>query len=107
MGRPPREAWDDYNRYLSDKKANEKEVWVVSCGIRKRIQAQDIRVGNIVWLRENDEVPCDLVLIGTSESQGACFVETAALDGETDLKTRVIPTACAGLASELLYKIKA
>lgn len=40
-----------------------------------QIQAQDIRVGNIVWLRENEEVPCDLVLIGTSDTQGLCYVE--------------------------------
>ncbi|XP_020594003.1 phospholipid-transporting ATPase 2 isoform X5 [Phalaenopsis equestris] len=101
-----KEAWDDYNRYLSDKKANEKKVWVVKEGIRNQIEAQDIHVGKIVWLRENDEVPCDLVLIGTSDPQGICFVETAALDGETDLKTRVIPSACVGLASEQLHKIK-
>ncbi|KAI8006822.1 Phospholipid-transporting ATPase 2 [Camellia lanceoleosa] len=95
-----KEGWDDYNRYLSDKKANEKEVWVVKQGIRKPVQAQDIRVGNIVWLRENDEVPCDLVLIGTSDPK------TSALDGETDLKTRVIPSACVGIDFELLHKIK-
>jgi len=40
-----------------------------------QIQAQDIYVGNIVWLRENDEVPCDLVLVGTSDPQGVCYVE--------------------------------
>eukprot|EP00268_Persea_americana_P027236 TRINITY_DN2667_c0_g1_i2.p1 TRINITY_DN2667_c0_g1~~TRINITY_DN2667_c0_g1_i2.p1 ORF type:complete len:1108 (+),score=144.64 TRINITY_DN2667_c0_g1_i2:417-3740(+) len=101
-----KEAWDDYNRYLSDKQANEKEIWVVKNGIKKQIRSQDIRVGNIVWLRENDEVPCDLVLIGTSDPQGICYVETAALDGETDLKTRIIPSACIGLAPELLHKIK-
>lgn len=33
-----KEAWDDYNRYLSDKQANEKEVWVVKAGIRKQVQ---------------------------------------------------------------------
>ncbi|XP_028807852.1 phospholipid-transporting ATPase 2 [Neltuma alba] len=101
-----KEAWDDYNRYLSDKKANEKEVWVVSKGIKKHIQAQDIHVGTIVWLRENDEVPCDLVLIGTSDPQGLCYIETSALDGETDLKTRIIPSACMGIDVELLHKIK-
>ncbi|XP_057852337.2 phospholipid-transporting ATPase 2 isoform X2 [Cryptomeria japonica] len=101
-----KEAWDDYNRYLSDKQANEKKVWVVKKGIKKHIQAQEIRIGDIVWLRENDEVPCDLVLLGTSESQGTCFVETAALDGETDLKTRVIPPPCSGLTPDLLHKIK-
>ncbi|KAI8010568.1 Phospholipid-transporting ATPase 2 [Camellia lanceoleosa] len=101
-----KEAWDDYNRYLSDKKANEKQVWIVNQGIRKHIQAQDIRVGNIVWLRENDEVPCDVVLIGASDPQGLCYVETTALDGETDLKTRVIPSACMGIDFELLHKIK-
>ncbi|CAH9087283.1 unnamed protein product [Cuscuta epithymum] len=101
-----KEAWDDYNRYLSDKKANEKEVWVVRHGIKKHIQAQHIHVGNIVWLRENDEVPCDLILIGTSDPQGLCYVETSALDGETDLKTRAVAPACLGIDSELLHRIK-
>ena len=35
-----KEAWDDYNRYLSDKKANEKEVWVVRQGIKKHVREQ-------------------------------------------------------------------
>ncbi|GLJ45839.1 hypothetical protein SUGI_0964970 [Cryptomeria japonica] len=94
------------SKYLSDKQANEKKVWVVKKGIKKHVQAQEIRIGDIVWLHENDEVPCDLVLLGTCESQGTCFVETAALDGETDLKTKVIPPPCSGLTPDLLHKIK-
>ncbi|XP_018814864.1 phospholipid-transporting ATPase 2-like isoform X2 [Juglans regia] len=101
-----KEAWDDYNRYISDKKANEKEVWVVRQGIRKLVRAQNIQVGNILWIQENDELPCDLVLLGTSDPQGVCYIETAALDGETDLKTRIIPPVCMGIDYELLHKIK-
>lgn len=32
-----KEAWDDYNRYLSDTKANEKEVWIVRQGVRNLV----------------------------------------------------------------------
>lgn len=34
------------------------------------------------------------------------YMQTAALDGETDLKTRVIPSACVGIDLELLHKMK-
>lgn len=34
------------------------------------------------------------------------FWQTAALDGETDLKTRLTPSACMGIDLELLHKIK-
>ncbi|XP_066348308.1 phospholipid-transporting ATPase 2-like isoform X1 [Miscanthus floridulus] len=101
-----KEAWDDYNRYLSDKKANERKIWLVKDGIHRQIKAQEIHVGDVVWLHENDEIPCDLVLIGTSDPQGICYVETAALDGETDLKTRIIPTISANLSVEQLGKVK-
>ncbi|CAN6248203.1 unnamed protein product [Urochloa humidicola] len=101
-----KEAWDDYNRYLSDKKANERKVWLVKDGTRKQIKAQEIHLGDIVWLHENDEIPCDLVLIGTSDPQGICYVETSALDGETDLKTRIVPPISANLAVEQLEKVK-
>lgn len=32
-----KEGWDDYCRYVSDKKANEKEVWVVRQGSKKLV----------------------------------------------------------------------
>ncbi|KAL2651991.1 hypothetical protein R1flu_020119 [Riccia fluitans] len=101
-----KEAWDDYGRYQLDKLANERSIWVLKKGIKTRIQAQDIQVGDILWLRDKDEVPCDMVLLGTSEPGGICFVETSAIDGETDLKTRVVPPPCIGLTSDLLHKIK-
>lgn len=49
---------------------------------------EDLNVGDIVMLRNNDEVPADLVICSTSEEDGSCYVETRNLDGEINLKTR-------------------
>ena len=37
-------------------------------------------------VKENETFPADLVLLSTSSSSGKCFVMTANLDGETNLK---------------------
>lgn len=52
------------------------------------IKSHSIRVGDIVMVKCDEEIPCDMVLISTSSSNGQCHVTTANLDGETNLKTR-------------------
>lgn len=47
-----------------------------------------VRVGDIIRVRSDVEVPADLVVLSTSDSDGACYVETKNLDGETNLKVR-------------------
>ncbi|ODV95683.1 hypothetical protein PACTADRAFT_43115 [Pachysolen tannophilus NRRL Y-2460] len=50
---------------------------------------KDIYVGDFVRIRNNEEVPADIVIISTSDSEnGTCFVETKNLDGESNLKVR-------------------
>ena len=34
----------------------------------------------------NDEIPCDIVLLSSSDIRGECYITTANLDGETNLK---------------------
>ena len=49
-------------------------------------QSENIAVGDIVRVRRDEQFPADLVIISTSSSSGKCFVMTANLDGETNLK---------------------
>uniref|UniRef100_A0A0G4H3R3 P-type phospholipid transporter n=1 Tax=Chromera velia CCMP2878 TaxID=1169474 RepID=A0A0G4H3R3_9ALVE len=46
----------------------------------------DLEVGDILRMSNEEEIPADLVVLSTSNPEGECFVNTAALDGETNLK---------------------
>ena len=45
-------------------------------------------VGDFVFLRNNDNIPADIIIISTSEPDSTCYVETKNLDGETNLKIK-------------------
>ncbi|KAI8100209.1 uncharacterized protein BX664DRAFT_355545 [Halteromyces radiatus] len=52
------------------------------------IQWQDVKVGDYVMLRNDDDVPADMVVLSSSEKDSICCIETQNLDGETNLKIR-------------------
>ncbi|GLA93417.1 hypothetical protein AtubIFM61612_010613 [Aspergillus tubingensis] len=54
----------------------------------KRDFWKNIQVGDFVRLYNGDQIPADVVLLSTSDPDGACYVETKSLDGETNLKVR-------------------
>jgi len=49
---------------------------------------KNVRVGDFILVRSDDQIPADIVVLATSDSDGACYVETKNLDGETNLKVR-------------------
>lgn len=49
---------------------------------------KNVKVGDIVRIHNNDEIPADVILLSTSDEDGACYLETKNLDGETNLKVR-------------------
>ena len=49
---------------------------------------KNVRVGDFILIRSDDQIPADIVVLATSDSDGACYVETKNLDGETNLKVR-------------------
>jgi len=54
----------------------------------KRTSWEDVRVGDVVKLFNEESFPADILICSTSEDENVCFVETKNLDGETNLKSR-------------------
>lgn len=49
---------------------------------------EDVHVGDIVKVYNNEEIPADIVICATSEEDHSCYIETKNLDGEINLKSR-------------------
>lgn len=49
---------------------------------------KSVQVGDFVRIYNEDQIPADIVILSTSDPDGACYVETKNLDGETNLKVR-------------------
>ena len=47
---------------------------------------KDVKVGDIVEVTADQPFPCDLALLYSKTEDGICYITTANLDGETNLK---------------------
>ena len=53
---------------------------------------EDLHVGNIVRVRVDQTVPADILLLSSQSAENTCYLDTAAIDGETNLKQKSIPS---------------
>ncbi|KAJ5772949.1 hypothetical protein N7457_007845 [Penicillium paradoxum] len=98
-----KEGFDDWRRYRLDKEENNRDAWVLRPGHGTmqdgasiisnaqdwvRIKWDEIRVGDVLKLERDQPIPADIALIHASGPNGVAYIETMALDGETNLKNK-------------------
>jgi|MDSY01.2.fsa_nt_gb magnesium-transporting ATPase (P-type) len=93
-----REGMEDYARYQHDEELNNKLTNVRSPGSTTFAPTKwkDVKVGDLIQLEDRDWIPGDVLLL-TSSAEGAAFIDTMDLDGETNLKRRSSPKITAKL----------
>ncbi|CAO2614404.1 Phospholipid-transporting ATPase VA [Lemmus lemmus] len=97
-----KDLWEDYSRHRSDHEINNLGCLVYSREEKKYVNRywKEIRVGDFVHLRCNEIIPADILLLSSSDPDGLCHIETANLDGETNLKRRQVVRGFSELVSE-------
>uniref|UniRef100_A0A8D1LCR0 Phospholipid-transporting ATPase n=1 Tax=Sus scrofa TaxID=9823 RepID=A0A8D1LCR0_PIG len=60
----------------------------IQSSLSYRIKWMDIQVGDIIKLENNQAVTADILLLSSSEPYSLTYIETAELDGETNLKVK-------------------
>ncbi|XP_040349815.1 phospholipid-transporting ATPase VA isoform X2 [Herpailurus yagouaroundi] len=97
-----KDLWEDYSRHRSDHEINHLGCLVYSREEKQYVNRfwKEIRVGDFVRLRCNEIIPADILLLSSSDPDGLCHIETANLDGETNLKRRQVVRGFSELVSE-------
>ncbi|CAA6654512.1 unnamed protein product [Spirodela intermedia] len=85
---PSSDGYEDWRRHRADRIENNRTAYVLSDGEFRPKLWKDVRVGEIIRVRSNESLPCDMVLLSTSDPTGVAYVQTINLDGESNLKTR-------------------
>ncbi|XP_063590480.1 probable phospholipid-transporting ATPase IIB [Penaeus indicus] len=104
-----REAVDDVRRRQRDNEVNQQKYKKLTPhGGSRTVTSANIKVGDLIFVEKDQRVPADMVFLRTTEANGACFIRTDQLDGETDWKLRLaVPVTQKLETNEELFNMNA
>ncbi|KAK6922097.1 P-type ATPase, N-terminal [Dillenia turbinata] len=83
-----KEAFEDWKRFQNDMAINNASIDVLQGQKWVEIPWKKLQVGDIVKVKQDGFFPADLLFLASTNADGVCYIETANLDGETNLKIR-------------------
>jgi phospholipid-translocating ATPase len=89
-----KEGYDDYRRHRLDNEENARDVTALQPADSPgrpswtKIKWGRLRVGDVIRLSRDEPVPADVILLHSDGENNIAYVETMALDGETNLKSK-------------------
>ncbi|QCD82674.1 phospholipid-transporting ATPase 3 [Vigna unguiculata] len=83
-----KEAFEDWKRFQNDMSINNNGIEVLQDQKWQSISWKKLQVGDIVKVNQDGFFPADLLFLASTNADGVCYIETANLDGETNLKIR-------------------
>ncbi|CAD7701700.1 unnamed protein product [Ostreobium quekettii] len=82
---------EDYKRHAEDKVTNNTPTAVVTDLKTGEVEARkwrEVKVGDIVKVKDGELFPADLMCLSTGLADNLCYIRTTNLDGESNLKIR-------------------
>ncbi|KAG7027531.1 Phospholipid-transporting ATPase 1, partial [Cucurbita argyrosperma subsp. argyrosperma] len=95
-----KDGYEDWRRHRSDRNENNKQALVLQSDEFRLKVWKKIRAGEVVKICADEVIPCDMVLLGTSDPSGLAYIQTMNLDGESNLKTRYARQETASAVAE-------
>ena len=90
-----KDIYEDSKRHKSDKEENNTKTTLydkTNNTWNENAQWRDLKVGDIVKIKRNENIPADIMFLYTSDKRKyQSFIETKNLDGETNLKPKFLP----------------
>ena len=80
---------EDFLRYLRDRTINTAKTLVLNGTQWVETECQHVKAGDIVCLKNKNDVCADIVLLSFTSRSAYAYIETANLDGERHLKPKI------------------